>query len=193
MFPNYISELLKAYFEMSSEDRRKILDERYFNTNPLTCPVEYLPYLALEVGVNIDGLDEEDARVVIEKAILANNKAGTVGCVKENLGVFGYVKIYEKENFIFDVDFSLLDREITKDLYERSLKIIEKTKNVRSVLGEFLLSYKTSANLNLKVGNMGESRSEAEMIDGFTNSATAFAYPAIGAMGEATAIAIMEE
>ena len=193
MFPNYISELLKAYFEMSSEDRRKILDERYFDTNPLTCPKEYLPYLALEVGANIDGLSEEDARAVIEKAILANNMVGTAGCVKECLSVFGDVRIYEKENFIFDVDFSLLDREITKELYDRSLKTIEKRKNVRSVLGEFLLSYKTSANLNLKVGNMGEARSEAEMITGFTNSAIGFTYPFVGTMGESVAVAEMTE
>ena len=126
----------------------------------------------------------------------------------------------EKKNCVFDVDFSLVDREITKELRERSLKIIEKRKNVRSVLGELLLSYKTSTSLNIKAGNMGEIesetemikeftnsaiafvypfvgsmgevRSEAEMIDGFTNSAIAFAYPFVGAMGEAEAIAIME-
>jgi len=40
---------------------------------------------------------------------------------------------------------------------------------------------------------MGECVSEAEMIDGFTNSATAFAYPLVGAMGEVEALAIMEE
>ncbi|MEO1927624.1 MAG: phage tail protein [Nautiliaceae bacterium] len=193
MFPNYIDELLKAYFEMSSEDRKKILNKRYFDTNPLTCPKEYLPCLALEVGVNIDGLSEEDTRAVIEKAIKANNIVGTAGCVKECLSVFGDVRIYEKENFVFDVDFSLLDREITNELYERSLKTIEKRKNVRSVLGEFLLSYKTSANLNLKVGTMGETRSEAEMIMEFTNSAVCFAYPYAGTMGEVVAVAEMTE
>ncbi len=31
------------------------------------------------------------------------------------------------------------------------------------------------------------------MIDGFTNSAIAFAYPFVGSMGEVEAIAIMEE
>jgi len=220
VFPNYISELLKAYFEMSSEDRRKILDERYFDTNPLTCLKEYLPYLALEVGVNIDGLNEDDARAIIEKAIKANNIVGTAGCVKECLSVFGDVKVVEKENFIFDVDFSLLDREITKELYERSLKTIKKRKNVRSVLGELLLSYETSTNTFFKtgsmceakaatemikeftnsavgsyymyVGNMGEVKSKTEMITEFTNSAVGFAYPFIGTMGETVAVAIME-
>jgi len=193
VLPNYIDEYLRAYFQMSSEDRRKILDERYFDTNPLTCPKEYLPYLAIEIGINIDGLSESDARAVIEKAIKANNIVGTAGCVKRCLSVFGEIEIKEKENFVFDVDFSAVDREITKDLYERSLKTIEKRKNVRSVLGEFLLSYKTSTSLNLKTGNMGECVNEAGMIDGFTNSATAFAYPLVGAMGEAEVLAIMEE
>jgi len=120
VLPNYIDEYLRAYFQMSSEDRRKILDERYFDTNPLTCLKEYLPYLALEVGVNIDNLNEEDAREVIDEAIRTNNIAGTIGCVKRCLSVFGEIEIKEKENFIFDVDFSAVNREITKDLYERS-------------------------------------------------------------------------
>jgi len=108
------------------------------------------------------------------------------------LGVFGDVQIHEKGGFLFDVDFSLTDREITPSLQQRALEIVERRKNVRSVLDEFLLSYKTKSSLYVRAGAMGESESEAKMIDGFTNSANAFANIRAGAMGEAVAVARME-
>jgi len=144
VFPNYISELLKAYFEMSSEDRRKILDERYFDTNPLTCPVEYLPYLALEVGVNIDGLNEDDARIAINEAINALNYKGTARSFKSSLKPYTEARIkewfeYEGEPYYFkavlsptNVDFSFNDEN-----FKRIKNVINENKNVRSVLDGF--------------------------------------------------------
>ena len=95
MLPEYINEYLKAYFQMSSEDRRKILDEKYFDTNPLTCPKEYLPYLAIEAGVNIDGLSENDARASIYEAISALNYKGTAKSFKSSLKPFTDAEVKE--------------------------------------------------------------------------------------------------
>ena len=144
MLPDYINEYLKAYFQMSSEDRRKILDEKYFDTDPLTCPKEYLPYLAIEVGVNIDGLSESDARASIYEAISALNYKGTAKSFKSSLKPFTDAKVkewweFEGEPYYFKALLSpnRLDFSFNEESYLKLKKIIEENKNVRSVFGGF--------------------------------------------------------
>lgn len=144
MLPDYINEYLKAYFQMSSEDRRKILDERYFDTDPLTCPKEYLPYLAIEVGVNIDGLSESDARASIYEAISVLNYKGTVKSFKSSLKPFTDAEVkewweFEGEPYYFKALLSpnRLDFSFNEESYLKLKKIIEENKNVRSVFGGF--------------------------------------------------------
>ena len=183
--------------ERLSSLREAIRKIENFN-NPLKIDEDFL-------NLMIDGYEawnfkdfEEDLRNLIFFAQKNYPKLGTVGAVKkvfEALEVEAEIKEWfetGKEPFTFDLDLSLTNKEITPELVDKLKKLIEFTKNVRSRLDELILSYKTSTSLSFKLGNMGEVRSEAEMIDGFTNSSVAFAYPFIGAMGEAEAIAMME-
>ena len=142
---------------------------------------------------------ESDTRKLIYSIQKSYPKLGTLKKKKkvfESLEIEAEIKEWfktGKEPYIFDLDLSLTNKEITPELVDKLKKLIEFTKNIRSRLDELILAYKTSASLNIKLGNMGEVRSEAEMIDGFTHSAIAFAYPFVGAMGEAEATAEMTE
>ena len=142
---------------------------------------------------------ESNLRELVRFAQQNYPKLGTVEAVKkvfEALDIEAEIKEWfetGKEPYTFDLDLSLTDKEITPELVEKLKKLIEFTKNIRSRFDELILVYKTSTSLSLKVGNMGETRSEAEMIDGFTNYAVGFAYPYVGNMCEITAIAEMTE
>ncbi|GAB6045078.1 hypothetical protein JCM11957_06760 [Caminibacter profundus] len=159
MLPNYTSEELKAYFQMSSEDRRKILDDKYFDTNPLTCIKEYLPYLALEVGVNIDNLDEESARIAIDEAISALNYKGTTKSFKASLKPYTDAEIkewyeYNGEAYKFKAILSPdnVEFKFDENNYKRLTKIIEENKNVRSVLDGFEFELKLNEEIKTYSG-----------------------------------------
>ena len=183
--------------ERLSSIREAIRKIENFN-NPLKIDEDFLNLMVDEYEAWNFKDFEEDLRNLIFFAQKNYPKLGTVGAVKkvfEVLEVEAEIKEWfetGKEPFTFDLDLSLTNKEITPELADKLKKLIEFTKNIRSRLDELILSYKTSTNLSIKLGNMGETRSEAEMINGFTNSAVAFAYPFIGAMGEAEAIAMME-
>lgn len=125
-------------------------------------------------------------------------KLGTLGAVKkvfEALGIEASVKEWfdtGKEPYIFDIDLSLSNRQITPELVAKLKQLIEITKNVRSRLDELILAYRTQTSVSLHVGAMGESCGDAQMIDGFTSSAFGIGFASVGAMGETTAIAVME-
>jgi len=154
VFVSYIDEKLKAYFEISSQDRRKILNEKYFDTNPLTCLKEYLPYLALEANVDIDNLSEEEARIAIDEAIKSLNYAGTSKRVKASVKPFSDAENkewweYNGEPYHFKavltpnrLDFSFGDRN-----YKKLEGIINKNKNVRSVFDGFLFEIKSKSEI----------------------------------------------
>ncbi len=183
--------------ERLSSIREAIRKIENFN-NPLKIDEDFLNLMVDEYKAWNFKDFEEDLRNLIFFAQKNYPKLGTVGVVKkvfEALEVEAEIKEWfetGKEPFTFDLDLSLTNKEITPELGDKLKKLIEFTKNIRSRLDELILSYKTSSNLSIKLGNMGESTGSAEMIDGFTNSAVAFAYPFVGAMGEAEAIAMME-
>ena len=164
MLPDYINEYLRAYFEMSSEDRRKILDDRYFDTNPLTCPKEYLPYLAIEVGVNIDGLSESDARVVIERAIFINNQHGTVSAVKNIFNVFQTNTVlkewfeYDGEPYYFKIFVSGVKKE---EDWIKGVKLLNFVKNERSKLDS--VGIKKDLSLNIYKSNVYKTGQKANI------------------------------
>ena len=184
--------------ERLSDIKEAIKKIENFN-NPLKIDEEFLNLMVDEYEAwNFQDF-EEDLRNLILFAQKNYPKLGTVEAVKkvfETLEIEAEIKEWfetGKEPFTFDLDLSLTNKKITPELVDKLKKLIEFTKNIRSRLDELILAYKTSASLNIKLGNMGEVRSEAEMIDGFTHSAIAFAYPFVGAMGEAEATAEMTE
>jgi len=195
LLPAYMSELWKCYEEMRSADMLA-LDPSLVSTDPFTCHISVLPFLAWEVDVAIDGFSEEIQRGLIDGAFRSLKYAGTKAAIKNALNAIVDVDVVEwfsdaAEPYTFKLDISVSkDIEITSNVAKRIEAIANKRKNVRSQMSEMLLSYKATTNLTLKVGNMGESKSEALMIDGFTNSAIGFTYPFVGTMGEAVATAI---
>ena len=152
MLPNYIDEKLKAYFKMSSEDRRALLDERLFDDNPLTCDERYLPFFALEVGCEIDDLDVDKQREAIVNAINELKRAGTISYLKNNLKADIKNKVVELDNFHFRVD--LMPKDANEKFDERRFinikKRIERFKNVRSVFDgvRFKLFFDESVNVS---------------------------------------------
>jgi len=184
--------------EILENIKESIKNVKDFN-NPLTIDEEFLNLMVDEYQAGMFREFEPNTRKLIYFAQRNYPKLGTLSAIKkvfEVLDIEAEIKEWfetGKEPYTFDLDLSLTDKEITPEFVDKLKKLIEFTKNVRSKLDELILAYKTNTSLNLKAGNMGECVSEAEMIDGFTNSATAFAYPLIGTMGEAEAVAIMEE
>ena len=192
-----INALDLALCERLSNIKEAIRKIENFN-NALKIDEEFLRLIVDEYQAGMFREFEPDTRKLIYFSQRYYPKLGTLSAVKkafEALEIEAEIKEWfetGKEPFTFDLDLSLTNKKITPELVDKLKKLIEFTKNIRSRLDELILSYKTSTSLSFKLGNMGEVRSEAEMIDGFTNSAIAFAYPFVGAMGEAKAIAIME-
>jgi len=163
LMPNYINEVLKAYFEVSSQDRKTLLDEAWFDFNPATCKKEYLPLLAKELGVDISFLSESDARVVIQKALESFLYKGTVRSLKSALKAFSEVEIKEwfetKEqpySFKAEITPTNLDFIFSKDKLIVLKKLINSAKNVRSHLNSFEIRL-PPINVPLKVGTFSEA------------------------------------
>ena len=149
ILPFYINQSLKAYFEVASADRRALLDSELFNTDPLTCKKEYLPLLALEAGVDIDGFSEGEQREMIVNAFKSFNRAGTIGALKESLSVIAPMKIEEQENFTFNVKMPFWENGIyTKKRFEKIFSVIEDKKNVRSVFADLKLNTLSEERIN---------------------------------------------
>ena len=112
MLPSYINEVLKAYFEVSSEDRRALLDEELFNFDPLSCDERYLVYFALEFNIKTDGLETFKQRRLINAASLQNNIIGTKKSILEALRLAGLsndilealvIEYFNKDDYKFKV------------------------------------------------------------------------------------------
>jgi len=147
--PFYISEALKAYFEVASEDRRALLDTELFNTDPLTCKKEYLPLLAVEAGVDIDGFEEQRQREMIKNAYNFLTKAGTVGALKGALNAIAPMEIKEQKNFIFSVKMPYLQNRVyNKERFVTIFKTIKKCKNVRSIFDNLKLNTKAFSKID---------------------------------------------
>lgn len=191
--PYYIEERLKAYAQVSSEDRRALLDGRLFDTDALTCPTEYLPLLANEAGVEIAGLEEEVARAMIVGAHEANLRAGTTDSIRSALGSIDDVHVVEKPNFRFDLDLSGEKHAITPAFASLVTKIAQGRKNVRSVLDELRLGYLVRGNLTIGAGGVGEASCEAVPLEGYETKML-YAQPVTaGGVGEVVARAIQGE
>ncbi len=191
--PFYISESLKAYFEVASEDRRALLDTELFNTDPLTCKKEYLSLLAVEAGVDIDGFEEQRQRDLIQNAFKSFNMAGTIGALKSALSPIGDIKVLEKEDFSFDIDLSFTDMEITPQIVEKVKAIAKDKKNVRSVLHELMLSYMQSEEIVVGGGSVCEATAQISSPNEYVGIASFEQEFSGGVVGEAYAYFEMKE
>jgi P2-related tail formation protein len=202
ILPTNLDEIINALDLVGCERLRDIKEQikkvEDFN-NALKIDEEFLSLMVDEYQAGMFREFELEDRKLIYFAQRNYPKLGTLSAIKkvfEALDIEAEIKEWfktGKEPFTFDLDLSLTNKEITPELIDKLKKLIKFTKNIRSRLDELILSYKTSTSLSLKVGNMGESTGSAEMITGFTNTAIGFTYPYVGTMGEAVAVAIMEE
>jgi len=184
--------------EKFSSLKESIEKIKSFN-NALEIDEKHLALLVDEYDAGFFREFEPDARKLVRFAQRNYPKLGTLGATKkvfETLKINAEVKEWfntGKEPFVFDIDLSLVDKEITPNLIIKIKKLIDISKNVRSYLDELILSYKSSTSFYIKAGGMGEAGCNAKMIDGFTNYATASAFAVtIGAVGETVAVAKME-
>jgi len=135
---------------------------------------------------------EPRARELILYAQKHYPKLGTVAAVKEVLYAFGLdAEVKEwfetgKPPYIFDLDLSVSDRPISKELVEQIMRLVEFTKNIRSKLGELLLSYKVAHIEMMRSGCVGEAGG-CTTAKGYANGAQARGRLRSGAVGEARA------
>ncbi|NPA64046.1 MAG: phage tail protein I [Epsilonproteobacteria bacterium] len=138
---------------------------------------------------------EPRARELILYAQRHYPKLGTVAAVKEVMHAFGLeAEVKEwfetgKEPYLFDLDLSISDRPITKELVEQIFRLVEFTKNIRSKLGELLLAYKVAYDQSVASGGVGESRGESSMKEGYGENAKAIVAAFVGGVGESFAYA----
>jgi len=189
MLPSYINEVLKAYFEVSSEDRRALLDEELFDFVPLSCDERYLPLLAVEMGVDISGFEVDKQREIIDDANNSFIMSGTVHFLKKSLLFAGDLKVDEIGGYTFDIDLSMSDMQITPTLAQKIQNIANKKKNVRSVLRELKLSYLEKNRLNIKTGGVSEVGQIAKQIEGYSMTALSSERVACGGVAEVVAYA----
>lgn len=155
MLPNYIDEILRAYFQVSSEDRRVLLDERLFDDDPLTCDERYLPYYSAELGIKIDDLPLKKQREAVLNAIQSLTRAGTTSYLEENLKADIANEIVELGDYHFRVD---LKPDDPNDRFDK-VRIggidqrVESLKNVRSVFDGILFRLYPKERVNLNGGD----------------------------------------
>ena len=156
---------------------------------------ELLDHLAHQF--HIEGYDlaqsVEEKRALIKSAIELHRYKGTKYAIKkvlEALGLEGQVREwfeYNGQPYNFRVELGITNREITAELRDKLIKLVEDYKNERSWLEEIVLYYLAQGTLQINLGSAGEVQAWAQSIDGFEWTATATPQVSIGSIGEAVA------
>ncbi len=162
--------------------------------------IDYLPEEALDLlahQFHIEGYDlaqsVEEKRNLIKSAIELHKYKGTKYAIKkvlEALGLEGQVKEwfeYQGQPFNFRVELGITNREITTELRDKLIKLIEDYKNERSWLEEIILYYLARTKLQINLGSAGELQATAQSIDGFEWTAQKNPQIYTGSIGEAVA------
>lgn len=147
-------------------------------SNPMTCESKYLPFLAYAFNVDFwdENLIEKDKRSLIKQSISLNKYKGTVWAIEK---VFEALDIkanvaewfnYSGEPYHFKVDLTLENKEISVERVNELTQYINIYKNVRSVLDEISLSYKTKAYVGVSAGIVCEATGTTEMLEGYAET-----------------------
>ncbi len=142
----------------------------------------------------------EEKRKLIKSAIELHRYKGTPYAIKkvlEALGLQGEVKEwyqYGGESYHFKIDLGVQNREITPELRDKLLRLINEYKNERSWLEELILSYLATGVLGFALGQAPpETETDADFQSDLEWSATGETKFAIGyAPPEVEATAVME-
>lgn len=142
--------------------------------------------------------DREQKEELVKNAVILKMKLGTTWSIKKVLKILklsGTVKEwfeYGGEPYRFKVDLGIQDREITPELKDKLLQLINEYKNERSWLEEILLSYLAAGSLPFALGQTTEIETFAECqtdLEWFASGSIPFA---ISAVAETEAVAVME-
>ena len=149
---------------------------------------------------HIEGYDlaqsVEEKRNLIKSAIELHRYKGTKYAIKkvlQALGLEGQVKEwfeYNGQPYRFRVELGVTNRQITPELRDKLIKLMEDYKNERSWLEEIVLYYLTRGNGYIYAGNMAETEAVAHQIDRFEWISKETPQIYIGSMGEVVAWAM---
>ena len=163
-------------------------------------PEEVLDLLAWQF--HIEGYELastiEEKRSFVKKAIELHRYKGTKWAIKnvlQILNIDGVVKEwfeYAGEPYKFKVSLGITNKEITTQLRDKLIQLINEYKNTRSWLDEISLAYLTRGRAFTYTGTMAECYSECEMITKIEHSITGQAYIQTGTMAECYGYAVME-
>ena len=135
----------------------------------------------------------EEKRKLIKKAIELHRHKGTPYAIKQvlkALGLEGRVKEwfeYGSEPYKFKIELGTADGEITPQLRDKLLKLIEEYKNTRSHLEEIILYYLAKGNVFISAGSTGEAKAAANQIEGYTWTSQGAPSILAGSVGEVVA------
>lgn len=138
IIPAHRSSVQKEIDIISAERLAKI-NLNKLTTLPLLCDSKLLPFLAYSFGVEIEGLNEKEARNILQNAFSIHFFAGTKYTLKTALeSIFSATKItewfeYGGEPYHFRVDVDA-NSGVNDDIYKKIDAAIKKYKNIRSVL-----------------------------------------------------------
>jgi phage tail P2-like protein len=140
----------------------------------------------------------EEKRNLVKNAIKLHRYKGTPYAIKkvlEALNLEGQVREwfeYKGQPYRFKVEVNSPLRQITPELRDKLLKLIEEYKNERSWLEEIILSYLAAGTVFYGAGAVGEQQQTGEFVDTLKWTAAGAVFCRTGAVGEQRAIAVME-
>jgi len=140
----------------------------------------------------------EDKRRLIKSAIELHRYKGTPYAIKkvlEALGLSGDIKEwfeYGGEPYKFKIDLGIQNREITPELRDKLIRLINEYKNERSWLDELILSYLAKGAVYYGAGAVGEVEQNGEFVRELSQTAIGHIYHSAGAVGEVECKALME-
>ncbi len=163
-------------------------------------PEEVLDWLAWQFHVEGYELAQtiEEKRNLVKNAIELHKYKGTkyaIEGVLEFLNLSGEVKEwfeYGGNPYRFKVEVSSPSRQITPELRDRLIQLINEYKNERSWLDEILLSYLAEGKLRVAAAQLPETETGADFQNDLIWSASGTVRFAMSGISETEAVAVME-
>jgi len=142
--------------------------------------------------------DRSQKEELVKNAVILKMKLGTPWAIRkvlEILKVSGTVKEwfeYGGDPYRFKVEVSSPSRQITPELRNKLIQLINEYKNERSRLDEILLSYLATSTIPFAIGQLAETESFAKCQTELEWLASGSIPFAISAVAETEAVAVME-
>jgi phage tail P2-like protein len=203
--PNLLKDpIIKALLESADPELQKVKEQII---NAIIYPrideiddEELLDLLAWQF--HVEGYDlaktVEEKRNLVKNAIELHRYKGTKYAVKKvlsSLNLNGEVKEwfeYNGQPYRFKIELGISNREITTELKDKLIKLVNEYKNERSWLDEILLSYLAQTQINLALGQAGETESFSKCQTDLIWEASGQMAFAVSPIAETEAASVME-